>query len=175
MESSHTSAAEDVSTAEGSAPAVSAPLLSIVAPDFSKAFESPVKSMTEMQEKVRGMLEKSLSESKANYAKLKSAADETNTALEASFATAKSGVAEINAKVLESLRTAADANFDFVKSIFAVKTVADYVALHSEFARKQIDSMTSQTKELTELARKVATEAVDPIKTQVTKTFKVAA
>jgi phasin len=155
--------------------AAAPPALSLVSHELAKALETPVKSMSAMHEKVREMIEKTFSESQANYAKVKSAADETNTALETSFATAKSGVAEINAKLLESLRATADANFEFVKSVFAVKTVADYVALHGEFARKQIESMTSQTKALSELARKVAVDTVEPIKTQVTKTFKAAA
>ena len=107
-------------------------------------------------------------------AKAKSAADEAATALEASLATAKSGVAEINSKALEAVRAAADAQFDFVKSILGVKTVADYVTLHSEFTRKQFETLTGTTKEISALAQKVATDSVEPIKAQVAKTFKVA-
>jgi len=153
----------------------SKPALSLVPPEVSKLIETPVKSMTDMQEKVRAMIEKTLAETRLNYAKVKSAADETNSALETSFAAAKSGAAEINVKVLESLRASADANFDFVKSVLSVKTVADYVALHSEFARKQIESLTAGTKELTELASKIATDTVEPIKAQVSKSFKIVA
>jgi phasin len=143
-------------------------------PEAAKMFEVPVKSMTEVQEKVRALIEKGISETRANFSKAKSAADEANSALEASFTTAKTGVAEINAKALEALRASADANFDFVKSVLGVKSVSDFVTLHSEFARKQFETLTGQTKELTALAQKIATESAEPIKTQVAKTFKIA-
>jgi phasin len=146
----------------------------VVPPEVAKLFEAPVKSMTEMQEKMRAMIEKGIAETRGAYTKARSAADETNSALEASFVTAKTGVVEINAKVLEALRAGADANFDFVKSILGVKSIADYVTLHSEFARKQIETLTGQTKEIAALAQKVATETAEPIKTQVAKTFKIA-
>ena len=146
----------------------------VVPPEVAKLFEAPVKSMTEMQEKMRAMIEKGIAETRGAYTKARGAADETNSALEASFVTAKTGVVEINAKVLEALRAGADANFDFVKSILGVKSIADYVTLHSEFARKQIETLTGQTKEIAALAQKVATETAEPIKTQVAKTFKIA-
>ncbi len=137
-------------------------------------FEAPVKSMTEMQEKMREMMEKGISETHANFTKAKTAADEANGALEASFTSAKTGVAEINGKAFDALRASVESNFDFVKSVLGVKSVADYVTLHSEFARKQIETLTGQTKELAALAQKVATESAEPIKTQVAKTFKMA-
>ena len=137
-------------------------------------FEAPAKTLSEVQGKVRSMLEKGISETRGAYTKAKSAADEANGALEASFVTAKTGAAEINVKVLEALRASADANFDFVKSILGVKSIGDYVTLHSEFARKQIETLTGQTKEIATLAQKVATDSAEPIKTQVAKTFKIA-
>jgi phasin len=151
-----------------------APAAGVVPPEVAKMFEAPAKSMTEIQEKMRAMIEKGIAETRGAYTKAKSAADETNSALEASFVTAKTGAVEINAKVLEALRVSADANFDFVKSILGVKSIADYVTLHSEFARKQIETLTGQTKEIATLAQKVATETAEPIKTRVAKTFKIA-
>ena len=112
-----------------------------------------------------------MSETRAAYSKAKTAADEAANALESSYAAAKTGVVAINAKALEALRANVDANFDFVKSAFAVKNVADYVALHGEFTRKQIDAITGQTKEIGALAQKLATETAEPIKEQVAKTL----
>jgi phasin len=157
-----------------SAVAAAAAPARVVPHEVAKMFEAPAKTMTEMQDKMRAMIEKGLSETRGAYAKAKSAADEANGALEASFVTAKTGAAEINVKVLEAFRASADANFDFVKSVLGVKSIADYVTLHGEFARKQIETLTGRTKELTALAQKVATESAEPIKTQVAKTFKIA-
>jgi hypothetical protein len=120
-----TSAPVSAAVVESAAPATAR----VIPPEAGKMFEAPVKSMTEMQEKMRAMIEKGIAETRGAYTKAKSAADETNSALEASFVTAKTGAVEINAKVLEALRVSADANFDFVKSILGVKSIADYVTL----------------------------------------------
>jgi phasin len=159
---------------ETAAPAPAA--LSVPAPlaDVAKLFEAPAKSLTEFQDKVRGLVEKGLSETRANYAKAKSAADEATSALETSYASAKTGVAEINAKAIDALKANAEANFDFFKSILSAKTFSDVVTLNTEFARKQVEALTGQSKELSAIAQKVATETVEPIKAQVAKSFKVA-
>jgi len=150
------------------------PALSASLTEAAKAFEAPVASLTELQGNLRSVVEKGLSETRAAYSKAKTAADEASNAFESSYAAAKAGAAAINAKALEALRANVDANLDFVKSVFAVKNVADYVALHSEFTRKQIDAITGQTKEIGALAQKFATETAEPIKEQVAKTFKIA-
>jgi phasin len=127
-----------------------------------------------MQEKMRAVVEKSIVETRANYAKVKSAADEANSAIEASYDAAKTGAINLHAKAIDAMKSHADANFEFFKSIVTVKSMADYVALHTEFARKQLEAMTAQTKEISALAQKVAKDTAGPIQAQVTKTFKIA-
>ena len=128
----------------------------------------------EMQQSFRSALEKSVVESRAAFAKAKTRADETASAFEVSFAAAKDGALAINAKALEVLRAHADANFDFMKSVFAAKSLSDVLALQSEFARKQVETMTSQTKDIGALTQKAMADAVEPIKEQVAKSFKIA-
>ena len=80
----------------------------------------------------------------------------------------------VNAKTFEALRVNADANFDFLKSVFAAKSLSDVIALQTEFARKQVETMTSQTKDIGALTQKAMADAVEPIKEQVAKSFKIA-
>ncbi len=156
--------------------AVEAPVASVSASltEAAKALEAPVASLTELHGNLRSVVEKGLTETRAAYSKAKTAADEAANALESSYAAAKAGVVAINAKSLEALRANVDANFDFVKSVFAVKNVADFMTLQGEFTRKQIDAITDQTKEIGALAQKLAAETAEPIKEQVAKTFKIA-
>jgi phasin len=128
----------------------------------------------EIQKSFRSALEKSVVESRAAFAKAKTQADETASALEVSFAAAKDGALAINAKALEALRANADANFDFLKSVFAAKSLSDVIALQTEFARKQVETMTSQTKDIGALTQKAMVDAVEPIKERVAKSFKIA-
>ncbi len=142
--------------------------------EVSKIFEAPAANVTELQDKVRALVEKGLSETRANYAKVKLAADDASNALEASYATAKSGVAELNGKAIDALRASAEANFDFMKAILGVKSPTDLLSLQSDFARKQLEMLSGKSKEISALAQKVANDSVEPIKAQVVKTFKVA-
>jgi phasin len=154
--------------------APSAPTIAASLAETAKMFEAPAASVADVQEKVRAMLEKGLTETRATYSKAKSAADEASNAMETSFANAKSGIVEMNVKALAALRANADANFDFLKSIFHVKSAADLVTLQTEFTRKQIEMLTGHTKELGALAQKVANDTVEPLKAQAAKTFKTA-
>jgi phasin len=156
------------------APVEPAPTAQAVPAEIAKPVEAPVAAVADFQEKARGLLEKGLVESRANFAKIKAVADEAGSAFEASVNAAKSGVIQFNVKAIEALKAGADANFDFVKSLFSAGSVAEIVTLHTEFARKQFETASAQSKEFTTLARKVADEAVAPIKAQVTKSFKIA-
>jgi phasin len=128
----------------------------------------------EIQQSFRSALEKSVAESRAAFAKAKTHADEAASAFEVSFAAAKDGALAINAKALEALRANADANFDFLKSVFAAKSLTDVIALQTEFARKQVETVTSQGKDISALTQKAMADAVEPIKEQVAKSFKIA-
>jgi len=166
-----------VAAPAAAAPApAAAPAATAAAPaafaELSKALEAPLASLGDVQTKVRSLLENGISETRANYSKAKSAADQAANAIEASLSTAKHGVVEISVKALESLRATADANFDFAKAAIHVKSPSEFVTLHGEFARKQIELLTAQTKLIGELAQKVVTESVEPLKAQVEKTFK---
>src|SRR5690348_2493919 len=157
------------------APAVSTPAPAEVeyeaaAPETAR-IAAPV---AEFQQSFRNALEKGVVESRAAFARAKTAADETASAFELSFTAAKDGALAINAKAFESLRANAEANFDFFKAIWAAKSLSDVVTLQTEFARKQVETMTSQTKDLGALAQKAVVDAVEPIREQVAKSFRIA-
>ena len=128
----------------------------------------------EIQQSLRTALEKGVVESRAVFTKAKIAADETASAFEVSFAAAKEGALAINAKAFDALRANADASFDFLKAAFAVKSLPDLVTLQTEFARKQAETMASQTKEFGALAQKAIADAMEPLKEQAARSFKVA-
>jgi phasin len=137
--------------------------------DFAAAL--PVE---EIQQSFRSALEKGVAESRAAFAKAKTAADATASAFEVSFAAAKDGARAVNAKAFEALRANADANFNFLKAVFAAKSLSDVITLQIEFARKQVETMTSQAKDFGALTQKAIADAVEPIKEQVAKSFKIA-
>ena len=128
----------------------------------------------EIQQSFRSALEKSVVSSRAVFARAKTAADETASAFELSFAAVKDGALAVNARAFESLRANADANFDFFKAVWAAKSLSDVVTLQAEFARKQVETITSQAKDLGALTQKTVVDAVGPIREQVAKSFRIA-
>ena len=67
------------------------------------------------------------------------------------------------------------ASLDFAHSLFGVKSPSEAIELWTNYARKQFETFTANTKALTELTQRVATETVEPIKANATKLFKPAA
>ena len=123
----------------------------------------------------RDMAEKSLSQAKDSYEKIKSAAEEATGLLEDTYATASKGASDYALKVLEIARENSNATFDFAVELLGAKTFSDFIELSSAHARKQFEAMSEQSKDLATLIQKVATEAAEPIKEGMTKAAKKAA
>jgi phasin len=119
----------------------------------------------------REIAEKSVSQAKETYEKMKSAAEEATDVLEDTYATATKGVSDYGLKLIEAARENTNATFDFYSDLMTVKSFSEVVELSTAHARKQFEALTAQTKELTALAQKVATETAEPIKGSVTKAF----
>lgn len=131
-------------------------------------------STLEVPAAVRELAEKSVQSAREAYEKIKVSAEETTDLLEDTYSTASKGVAEYNAVALESLRTNVNAAFDFVGALFGAKSVSEAVEISTGHLRKQFDVLSAQTKELSTLAQKVATDTAEPIKASVEKTIKKA-
>ena len=113
-----------------------------------------------MQETVRNVIENGVVESRAAFVKAKVSAKDASNAFELSFAAAKDGVVAFNAKAFAAVRANTEANLDFVKASLTAKSVSDFVALQSEFARKQTDAVVVQFQELAELAKNTVVETL---------------
>jgi phasin len=119
----------------------------------------------------REIAEKSISQAKENYERMKSAAEEATDVLEDTYATATKGVSDYGLKWIEAARETTNANLDFYSELITVKSFSDVVQLSTAHARKQFETATAQTKELAALAQKVATDTAEPFKDSVTKAF----
>ena len=120
----------------------------------------------------REFAEKSVSQAKETYEKMKSAAEEATDVLEDTYATATKGVSDYGLKVIESARANTNAAFDFATELMTVKSLSEVVELSTAHSRKQFEALTAQSKELVAIAQKVATETAEPVKESVTKAFK---
>ena len=119
----------------------------------------------------RELAEKSVSQAKETYEKMKSAAEEATDVIEDTYATATKGVSEYGLKVIEAARHNTNAHFDFLGELMTAKSVSDVVELSTAHARKQFEVVTAQSKDLAALCQKVATDTAEPVKGSVTKVF----
>ena len=112
----------------------------------------------------REFAEKSVSQAKDNWEKMKAATEEASGLIEGSYATATKGATDYGLKMIEAARANTNAAFDYAGQMMSVKSLAEAVELSTAHLRKQFDTMSTQTKELSSLAQKVATDTCEPIK-----------
>ena len=136
-------------------------------------FEMPKFEMpkVEMPAAFREFAERGVAQCKDTYEKMKAAAEEATDVLETTYSTATKGASDYGLKVIEVARTNTNAAFDFAGEVMAAKTLSEVVELASAHTRKQFETLSEQTKELSALAQKVATETAEPIKTGMNKAF----
>jgi phasin len=85
---------------------------------------------------------------------------------------ANQGATDYNLKAIEIARTNTNTAFDYAHDLVGVKSLSEFIDLSAAHARKQIEAMIAQTNELTELARQVTIEIVEPLKAGDTKALK---
>ena len=140
-------------------------------------FELPKFEMPKLEVPAafREFAEKGVTQAKDNWEKMKAATEEATDLMEGSYTAASKGAADYGLKLIEIARANANAAFDYASELMTVKSLSEAVEVSTAHTRKQIEAMTAQSKELTTLAQKVATETAEPIKAGMTSAFKKAA
>jgi phasin len=123
----------------------------------------------EIPEALRETTEKAVAQAKDAYAKAKVATDQATDLLKDTYASAARGATDYNLKIIEFARANANTAFEYAQEMMGVKHPSELIVLSSAHAQKQFETMMAQTKELTEFAKKVTTEATAPLKASVTK------
>ena len=142
-------------------------------------FETPMMEMPsfeipkmEVPAAFRELAEKSVTQAKDNWEKMKAATEEATDMIENSYSTASKGASDYGLALIDAARSNTNAAFDFYSQIMTAKSLSEVVELSTSHARKQFEAMTAQSKDLTALCQKVATDTVEPIKSGMTTAFK---
>jgi phasin len=126
---------------------------------------------TDAPQAFRDMAEKGTTQVKESYEKMTAATSEAATLIKNSYATALQGVQDYNNKFIEFAHANTNAAFDFAQRLTDVKSPSALVELSTEHARKQLETLTEQTKQLAALAQKVTLATAEPLKTGVARAF----
>lgn len=137
------------------------------------AMEFPTFEMPKMEipAAFREFAEKSVSQAKDNWEKMKAVTEEATDMIETSYSTASKGATDYGMALIDVARANTNATFDFYSQIMTVKSFSEMIELSTTHARKQFEAVTAQSKDLTALAQKVANDSVEPIKSGMTTAF----
>lgn len=101
---------------------------------------------------------------KANFEQMKVASEEITAALYEACSTNSKHAAEYGTKVIEISNTRTTSALEFLSQLADARSFADLVSLSTAHSRKTFEAASAQNRELWDLAQKVATETVGPIK-----------
>jgi phasin len=110
---------------------------------------------TDAPEAFREMAEKGTTQANETYEKMNAATTEAADVIKNSYSTAVKGVQDYNNKIIEFTHANTNAAFDFVQKMSGVKSPSEFLELWTEHARKQVETLTEQSKQLAALAQKV--------------------
>ena len=131
--------------------------------------------MKDAPQAFREMAEKGTTQAKETYEKINAATTETANFIKNSYSTAVKEMQDYNNKIFEFTHVNTNAAFDFVQRMSGVKSPSVFVELWTEHARKQVETLTEQSKQLAALTQKVMRTTTEPLKTGVSNPFNIAA
>jgi phasin len=141
--------------------------------DFTHSFTVPATPFG-IPEPVRAFVENGVAQARQNYDRLKDVAEGNNVAVEAAFGVTSKGISDYSAKMLGFLQVNTFAVLDLTQQLAGVKSFAQAAELWQGHARRQLETLTHQSRELVELSRQVATDAAEPLKDSVARLFQPA-
>ena len=130
---------------------------------------------TDAPQAFREMAEKGTTQAKETYEKMSVATTEAADLIKNSYSKVVKGMQDYNNKIIEFAHANTNAAFDFVQKLSDVKSPTAFVELWTEHARKQVETLTEQTKQLSALGQKVTRATAEPLKTGVSIPFNIAA
>ena len=122
-----------------------------------------------------GIAERNVTRAKESIEKAKIASGAFNDVLREAYSNNAKCAADYTAKVIEFSGANTNAALDFLAQLVSMKSPSEAIQLSIIQSRKTFEASTSQSRELWELARKVATETAEPIKKGFASTLQKAA
>jgi phasin len=119
---------------------------------------------------MRHSAERNAAHAKDAYRKTRAAAGETTKVMEQTYSAASKDAADFNLHLLDITQANMNATFDFARQLTRVTSLPEFFELSAAHVRKQVETLTEQTKDLTHLAQKVTSQAAQPLQA-ISKTF----
>lgn len=128
--------------------------------------------MDQVSTNTRRLAEKSAAQAKSTFDKVGAASAEETRRVEQSASTALNGVREYYLKMLEMAQENTVAGLDLARELASVQTPSELIEVWNARTRSAYDTLSEQTKELSELTQKVATSTMQPLTNGLTSPFR---
>ena len=133
---------------------------------FAAASSENAQAFEQTRDRLQQMGMPGLDIGKGMFDQLRQNTDHLSQRLFADYGQNAQDLAEFNAKAVEAWRTNAQAAIAHWQSLAGVTNWSDLVALNTAHARKQIEAMTVQTRELTEIAGRAARQTAAQVRSK---------
>jgi phasin len=127
------------------------------------------RAATEAAETARETTEKGAARAREAIGRASAAATDAADAISSSYATVIQAAQTYSGKVVEFTLANTNATLEFAHKLAGLTSPAAIVELSTEHARKQLETMTDQAKELAELARNMVLASAEPLKAGVSR------
>ncbi len=138
------------------------PPLTTSSPGLASEFPRSESKSIELPMLFRDLSEKSAEFGKENWQIMKPAVEKLTEMLHDTSSTAVKESVDYGMKVMEAARTTASAAIDLANGLVAAKSPAEIVELSSSHARRQLDLIVEQSRQLWVAAERV-TATIDPL------------
>jgi phasin len=134
--------------------------------DETRGFELPLFGLLKMTTPgtFREIAEPGVARVKENCERMKAVSDEMADAFRQTCSTNAKAATDYGVKVIDFSNVNTAAALDFLTNLVDAKSPSEIMNLSVAQARKNFDAASAQSKELWDLAQKVATEASEPMK-----------
>ena len=130
--------------------------------------------MDQVSANTRRLAEKSAVQVKRTFDRAGAATAEEARRAEHSALTAFNGVREFYVKMLEMAQENTVSGFDLARELASVQSPSELVEIWNARAREAYDTFSQQSKELSDLAQRVATSSTQPLTNGLTNPFRQA-
>ena len=129
-----------------------------------RQFEMP---KIEFPANLRELAEEAMAQTRGNYERIETAANEMMSVLASTQSAAAKSVVNYRAWLMKLAHGNVIAAFDFAQNLGTAKSALDVIALSSAHARARFNALAAQTNELTELSHNFVREMAEPVNASI--------
>jgi hypothetical protein len=129
-----------------------------------RQFEMP---KIEFPANLRELAEEAMAQTRGNYERIETAANEMMSVLASTQSAAAKSVVNYRAWLMKLAHGNVIAAFDFAQNLGTAKSALDVIALSSAHARARFNALAAQTSELTELSHNFVREMAEPVNASI--------